>query len=77
MKYGARGDAARFMEAIGMGRFCGKKCGGSGSGTRVAGIVLMLVGALMFLIFVPRWVWTSALAVLFISVGFLLWRFSD
>ena len=74
MKYGARGDAARFMEAIGMGRFCGKKYGG-GSGTRVAGIVLMLVGALMFLIFVPKWVWTSALGIVCISVGFLLWRF--
>ena len=52
-----------------MGRSCGYKPGNSG--TRVAGIVLMAVGVLMFLIFVPRWVWTSAL----ISVGFLMWRF--
>ena len=43
----------------------------------MAGAVLMLVGALMFLIFVPRWVWTSALGVVLISVGFLLWRFGE
>ena len=57
-----------------MARFCGY---GRGGGQKAAGVVLMVAGALMFLIFVPRWVWTSALAVLFISVGFLLWRFSD
>ncbi len=50
---------------------------GRGSGQRLAGIALMIVGALLFLIFVPRWVWTSALGVVCISVGFLLWRFSD
>ena len=56
-----------------MGR-CG---GGRGrSATGIVGIALMVIGVLMFLIFVPRWVWTSALAVVFISVGFLLWRFS-
>ena len=48
-----------------------------GSGQRLVGIALMIVGALLFLIFVPRWVWTSALGVVCISVGFLLWRFSD
>ena len=41
----------------------------------MAGIVLMIIGALMFLIFVPRWVWTSALGICLISVGFLMWRF--
>ena len=56
-----------------MGRSCGYKPGNSG--TRVAGIVLMVVGVLMFLIFVPRWVWTSALGICLISVGFLMWRF--
>ena len=56
-----------------MGRSCGN--GTSNSGARVIGIVLMVVGALMFLIFVPRWVWTSALGICLISVGFLLWRF--
>jgi hypothetical protein len=61
------------MEAMGMGRSCGYKPGNSG--TRVAGIVLMAVGVLMFLIFVPRWVWTSALGICLISVGFLMWRF--
>ena len=43
--------------------------------TRVLGIILMIAGALMLLIFVPRWVWTGALSVVMISVGFLLWRF--
>lgn len=47
------------------------------NGAKVAGIVMMIAGALMLLIFVPRWVWTSALSVVLISVGFLLWRFSD
>ena len=58
-----------------MARYCGYRRGGGG--TKLAGILMMLAGALMFLIFVPRWVWTSALGVLLISVGFLLWRFSD
>ena len=57
-----------------MGRSCGYRPGNGGA--RVLGIVLMIVGALMFLIFVPRWVWTSALGICLISVGFLLWRFS-
>ena len=43
---------------------------------RPAGIALMIAGALMLLIFVPRWVWTGALSIVMISVGFLLWRFS-
>ena len=63
-----------------MGRFCGDRVfryKSGGSGTRVAGIVLMVIGALMFLIFVPRWVWTSALGIVLISVGFLLWRFGE
>ena len=47
------------------------------SGTKLMGIALMLIGGLLFLIFVPRWVWTSALGVVCLSVGFLLWRFSD
>ena len=45
--------------------------------TKIAGIILMVAGGLMLLIFVPRWVWTGALAVVMISVGFLLWRFSS
>ena len=36
-----------------------------------------IVGALLFLIFVPRWVWTSALGIVLISVGYLLWRFGE
>ena len=60
-----------------MGRSCDYrvKGGGSGGGTRVLGVVLMVVGVLMFLIFVPRWVWTSALGVCLISIGYLMWRF--
>lgn len=50
--------------------------GPKNNGTRITGIVLMVVGVLMFLVFVPRWVWTSALGVCLISVGYLLWRFS-
>ena len=63
------------MEAMGMGRFCGYRQKNSGS--KVAGIALMIVGALMFLLFVPRWVWASALGIVLISVGFLLWRFGE
>ena len=51
-------------------------CGRGGNRLGTVGIVLMVIGVLMFLIFVPRWVWTGALGVVFISVGFLLWRFS-
>ena len=46
-------------------------------GAKILGIALMAAGALMFLIFVPRWVWTGALGIVMISVGFVLWRFSD
>ena len=56
-----------------MARYCGG--GSKNNGTRVTGIVLMVAGVLMFLIFVPRWVWTSALGVCLISVGYLMWRF--
>lgn len=48
-----------------------------GGGVRTAGVIMMIVGALLFLIFVPRWVWTSALGICLISVGFLLWRFGE
>jgi len=51
---------------------------GSGiSASRIAGLVLMLAGGLMLLIFVPRWVWMGALSIVMMSVGFLLWRFSE
>ena len=43
--------------------------------TRIIGIILMAAGTLMLLVFVPRWVWAGFLAVLMISVGFLLYRF--
>lgn len=57
-----------------MRRFCGGSSGNSKS--KIAGIVLMAVGILVLLLFVPYWVWTSVLAVLMISIGFLVWRFS-
>lgn len=50
--------------------------GGSDSKSRIVGIVLMAVGVLVLLLFVPYWVWTSVLAVLLISIGFLIWRFN-
>ena len=57
-----------------MRRFCGGSSGNSKG--KIAGIVLMAVGILVLLLFVPYWVWTSVLAVLMISIGFLVWRFS-
>lgn len=42
---------------------------------RSASIVLMIVGVLLLLCFLPRWVWANVLGLLLISVGFLLWRF--
>ena len=42
---------------------------------KIAGIAMMIAGALLLLIFVPHWVWTGALGILLISLGFLLWRF--
>ena len=42
---------------------------------KIIGVALMVAGALTLLIFVPHWVWTGFLAVLMISVGFLLYRF--
>ena len=55
-----------------------KYCGGGNlnSRARIVGIALMALGALALLLFVPYWVWTSVLAVLLISIGFLVWRFS-
>ena len=59
-----------------MNRFC-RGGGGSGNrGSKILGIVLMAIGVLVLLLFVPYWVWTSVLAVLLISIGFLIWRFS-
>lgn len=58
-----------------MGRYCAGS-GGNRSGARIFGIVLMIVGLLVLLLFVPYWVWTSVLAVMLISIGFLIWRFS-
>jgi len=63
-----------------MSRFCSFgswKGGGPGKPwPRTAGIVLMAAGALVLLLFVPYWVWTSVLAVVLISIGFLVWRFN-
>lgn len=51
----------------------GNHCGGSAN--RIIGIVLMAIGVLVLVLFVPYWVWTSVLSVLLISIGFLIWRF--
>ena len=59
-----------------MSKYCTGTCGGGKSRPRILGIVLMAVGLLVLLLFVPCWVWTSLLAVLLISIGFLVWRFS-
>jgi len=56
-----------------MGRYC--VGGGGGRRSRILGALLMVVGLLVLLLFVPYWVWTSVLAVLLISIGFLIWRF--
>ncbi len=57
----------------------GNNCTGGRSGgsrAKIIGIILMAVGALVLLLFVPYWVWTSVLSVLLISIGFLVWRFN-
>ena len=62
-----------------MGGYCTKRrrtVRSRGSTARTIGIVLMAAGALVLMLFVPCWVWTSLLAVLLISIGFLVWRFS-
>lgn len=66
------------MEAMGMSGYCTRRGGKKpriGSTARILGIVLIAVGVLVLLLFVPYWVWTSILAVLLISIGFLVWRF--
>ena len=57
-----------------------KMCNGSASykgvfSGRTLGLLLMGLGVILLLFFVPYWVWTAALAVLLISIGFLIWRF--
>ena len=61
---------------IGMGRYCNEN-GGRYNDRRgkALGIALMAAGILILLFFVPYWVWTAVLAVLLISIGFLIWRF--
>lgn len=61
-----------------MRKYCRGGAGGKGVDSRgkLIGVVLMAVGALVLLLFVPYWVWTSVLAVLLISIGFLIWRFN-
>ena len=62
-----------------MARYCTETSSGnarqSNSRNRIIGIALMAVGILVLLFFVPYWVWTAVLAVLLISIGFLVWRF--
>lgn len=55
--------------------FCCKTRKTTSKVPRLVGVALMAAGALVLLIFVPHWVWTGFLAVVMISVGFLLYRF--
>lgn len=59
-----------------MGFNCAGGGKGSGSRAKIIGVILMAVGALVLLLFVPYWVWTSVLSVVLISIGFLVWRFN-
>lgn len=43
--------------------------------SRTLGLILMLAGVLVLILFLPKWLWASVLGVILISVGFLLWRF--
>lgn len=60
-----------------MARYCndGGYTGGGNSRGKIIGLILIAVGVLVLLFFVPYWVWTAVLAVLLISIGFLIWRF--
>jgi hypothetical protein len=60
-----------------MNRSCKKNSGRGGNKyAKPIGIALMLAGVLLLMLCVPYWLWTSVLAILLISVGFLLWRFN-
>lgn len=76
-------DAGTYFEngeAMKVGMYCTKRgrtaARRGGSKAKTIGIVLMAAGMLVLLLFVPCWVWTSLLALLLISIGFLIWRFS-
>ena len=59
-----------------MNKMCKNRSGGSGNGiSKWFGIGLMVVGVILLLFSLPSWLWMSALAILLISAGFLLWRF--
>ena len=44
-------------------------------GLKIAAAVLMAVGVLVLACNLPGWVWGSALGIILISIGFLVWRF--
>lgn len=59
-----------------MNRTCKNRSGGSNNRiSKAFGVVLMVIGAILLLVSLPGWLWVSALAILLISAGFLLWRF--
>ncbi len=59
-----------------LNRACKNRPGGQRSGiSKWFGLGLMLVGVVLLLFSLPGWLWTSVLAILLISAGFLLWRF--
>ena len=49
--------------------------GSCGKSLRVAALALMAAGLVVLVCNLPGWFWGSALGILLISVGFLLWRF--
>lgn len=60
-----------------MNRPCNGRAGGA-KDNRYAkwfGLALMAVGVVLLLCSLPSWLWLSALAILLISAGFLIWRF--
>ena len=42
---------------------------------RAVALVLMAVGLLLLVCNLPGWLWGTALGMLLVSAGFLLWRF--
>ena len=66
---------SKFCRTMGGNASRSGNTGSSNTRSRVIGIVLIAIGALVLLLFVPYWVWSSVLAILLISIGFLIWRF--
>lgn len=57
-----------------MSRFCSFG-GNQDKRTKTLGLVLMATGLVILLLSVPSWLWASALGIVLVSVGYLIWRF--